>query len=355
MTPQDETSHLKARVEAAIARKTPLYIHGGNTRYFYGRPVDASDRLDMTGHQGIVLYEPTELAITVRCGTKLRDLVDLLAAENQALPFEPPSFGPDSTIGGVIASGLAGPRRPYTGAVRDSLLGARIINGKGEVLQFGGQVMKNVAGYDLSRPMAGALGTLGVLLEVSLKLRPLPESEITLVKAMELNKALQTMRQLHRHPGNLSGVAWVDDRLYLRIAGCRETTENQTEQLGGQQLNNADGFWDSINNHQHLFFQDDLPLWRLSIKPATSELPLPGEQMIEWAGGQRWIKTTEKASIIRELAASAGGHATLFKSPGANESPFHPLSPALMTLHRQLKQALDPDGIFNPGRMFKGL
>jgi glycolate oxidase FAD binding subunit len=355
MTSNDKANALQSQVQQAIAANTPLQIRGGNTKTFLGRPVMADLVLDTTSHQGIVLYEPSELAITVRSGTPLQQVIDALSAENQQLPFEPPTFGPTSTIGGVIAAGLAGPRRPYNGAVRDSLLGVKLINGKGEILQFGGQVMKNVAGYDLSRPMAGAMGTLGVLLEVSLKLKPVPESEITLVKPVAANTALDSLQSFHQQPGNLSGLAWVDGRLYVRLAGCHEATAAAAEKLGGERLADGEAFWQDINNQQHAFFQDETPLWRLSIKPFTKALPLEGEQLLEWAGGLRWIKTTAPAEQIREIAAHAGGHATLFRPNSAVDSPFHPLPAELMLLNRQLKQAMDPQGIFNPGRLYAGL
>ena len=353
MQENDASAELQAQVHDALASRTTLRIRGGDTRAFHGRLVHAAREIDTGSHSGIMLYEPSELAITVRCGTRLQDLVDTLAAEHQELPFEPPSFGKASTVGGAIASGLAGPRRPYNGAVRDALLGVRLINGNGEILSFGGQVMKNVAGYDLSRPMAGAHGTLGLLLNVSLKLKPIAAARLTLVRETGKADALDIMRQLYRQPGNLTGICWIDGLLHLRLEGFAESLDAQRRALGGDPLDEADAFWRAVNNHQHPFFAGATNLWRLAVKPASGELDLPGEEMIDWAGGQRWLRSDADTDSIRAIARNAGGHATLFRGTGTIDTPFHPLEPGLMTLHRQLKQALDPQRIFNPGRMYQ--
>lgn len=353
MQDNDQSETLADQVNDAIATHAPLRIRGGDTRAFYGRVVPAERTIDTRQHRGIVLYEPSELAITVRSGTRLQDLISVLADEGQELPFEPPSFGDESTIGGAIASGLAGPRRPYTGAVRDAMLGVRLINGRGEILNFGGQVMKNVAGYDLSRPMAGAFGTLGLILDVSLKLKPIAPDRLTLIQAMDKASALEKMRELYRHPTNLSAVCWVDNQLYLRLEGFSESIEQRANELGGDRLDDADSFWSSIRDHDHAFFSTgEHPLWRLAVKPASGELSLPGDELIDWVGGQRWVRSDASADTLRKIARDAGGHATLFRSIEPSDSPFHPLAPALMLLHQQLKQALDPQRIFNPGRMY---
>ena len=355
MQNNDIEKQLQEQVKDAAAAGEPLRIRGGDSRAFLGRAVEAPRTLDTRDHSGIVLYEPSELAITVRGGTPLRVLIDALAAEHQELPFEPPAFGGESTIGGAVASGLAGPRRPWNGAVRDALLGVKLVNGKGEVLQFGGQVMKNVAGYDLSRPMAGAHGTLGLLLEVSLKLKPLPPASVTLVREEDKRAALETMRQLYQRPGNLSGVAWVDGLLHLRLEGYPEAIEARAAELGGERLDDAAGFWRSLNNQTHPFFAGDTPLWRLVVKPASGDIDPPGKELIDWIGGQRWIRSDEIPQALRRLAASHGGHATRFRGTTEIDSPFHPLEPGLMALHRNLKRALDPQGLFNPDRMYEGL
>ncbi len=355
MRDDDRTDQLRAEVQAAIDAGEALRIHGGNTRAFYGRTVAAPRTLDTSAHSGIVLYEPSELAITVRSGTPLAEVEKALAAEGQALPFEPPSFGAAATIGGAVATGLAGPRRPLNGGVRDSLLGVRLVNGKGEVLQFGGQVMKNVAGYDLSRPMASAHGTLGLLLEVSLKLRPLPPATLTLVQEANKTTALATLRELYRNPRNLSGAVWVDGRLHLRLEGYPEAIDARAAELGGDRLDDADAFWRAVNNQTHPFFDGDTPLWRLVVKPASGDIAPPGDEMIDWLGGQRWIRSDAEADALRTLATAHGGHATRFRGSEPIDSPFHPLDPVLLKLHRQLKAALDPNGVFNPGRMYAGL
>ena len=353
MHDNDHSEALAAEVRDAIASGTALRIRGGDTRAFYGRRVSTERVIDTRQHSGIVLYEPSELAITVRSGTRLQELIDALAAKGQELPFEPPAFGDESTVGGAIASGLAGPRRPYTGAVRDALLGVRLINGKGEILNFGGQVMKNVAGYDLSRPMAGAHGTLGLLLNVSLKLKPIAPGRLTLVFEMSKAAALETLRGLYRNPANLSAVCWVDNRLYLRLEGFAESIEQRADELGGDRLDDAATFWRDLRDHRHPFFAPGgQPLWRLAVKPASGELSLPGDELIDWVGGQRWLRSDADADTLRKIARAAGGHATLFRAVEPSQQPFHPLEPALMALHQQLKQALDPQRIFNPGRMY---
>lgn len=355
MKENDLTDRLRAEVEAAIAAGEALRIRGGDTRAFLGRAVTAPRVIDTRDHCGIVLYEPSELAITVRSGTPLDALETALAAQRQALPFEPPRFGAGSTIGGAVASGLAGPRRPLNGGVRDSLLGVRIVNGKGELLRFGGQVMKNVAGYDLSRPMAGAHGTLGLLLEVSLKLRPLPPAGLTLVRRMEKTAALARLRQLYQRPQNLSGALWVDGHLYLRLEGYPEAIAARAAELGGDRLDNADAFWRAVNDQTHPFFDGDTPLWRLVVKPASGDIGPPGDEMIDWLGGQRWIRSDADADTLRRLATTHGGHATRFRGEAAIDSPFHPLDPVALELHRRLKRALDPAGLFNPGRLYAAL
>ncbi|NBQ69712.1 MAG: glycolate oxidase subunit GlcE, partial [Nitrosomonadaceae bacterium] len=294
----------QAAIVAAVENKTPLQIRGGGTKDFYGNPVGEqnSTLLDMTGYHGIVDYEPTELVITARAGTRLADLEAALDQHGQMLAFEPPYFGAAATLGGCVAAGLSGPRRAAAGSVRDFVLGVRMLDGKGEDLRFGGQVMKNVAGYDVSRLMAGSMGTLGVLLEVSLKVLPKPVAEMTLCMAMDEVAAIEKMNQWTGKPLPVSATCYIDGELFLRLSGAEPAVRAALVKLGGETLKDDDMFWRSVREHTHDFFQTDKPLWRLSVKSTTPPLLLPGKQLLEWNGGLRWLRTDgeEDAEAIRE-------------------------------------------------------
>lgn len=347
------------QVNAARASGTTLAIHGGKTKAFYGNPVQADAELDCSSHRGVSAYEPTELAITVRAGTPLAEVEALLAEQGQEFPFEPPHFGERATIGGMVAAGLSGPRRPYAASVRDAVLGVRMLNGKGEVLEFGGRVMKNVAGYDLSRLMVGSLGVLGVLLEVSIKVMPIPLGRITLVREQDQSSALELMQHWAGQALPITGTAWLDGRLYLRVAGSEEALSESQRILGGLPMaaTEADAFWTAVREQRLDCFAGEQPLWRVSVPPATAAEAIAGVELIEWGGALRWLRAGLSAEAIRRLGAAAGGHATLFRA-GANAAPptdgvFAPLSPVLSRLHRELKRAFDPQGLFNPGRLFR--
>jgi glycolate oxidase FAD binding subunit len=262
-----------------------------------------------------------------------------------------------ATLGGCVAAGLSGPRRPYAGAVRDFVLGVRILDGKGDDLRFGGQVMKNVAGYDVSRLMAGSLGTLGVLLEVSLKVLPLPASETTLLLKCGEAEAISLMNKWAAQPLPITATAYRDGDLGVRLSGARVAVDAATKKIGGAPVApaQAERFWTGIREQTDPFFGGGGPLWRLSIKSTTPPLDLPGQQLIEWGGALRWLKSAADAKTIRDAAARSGGHATLFRGGDRSKGVFHPLAPALMKLHRNLKQAFDPAGILNPGRMYPDL
>lgn len=345
-------AELIERVKRAAADKIPLCIRGGGSKTFYGRHCE-SQPLDLAGHRGIVSYEPSELVVTARAGTPLAEIETALADNGQLLPFEPPHFGPGATLGGMVAAGLSGPRRPWAGSVRDAVLGVRLLNGKGEVLRFGGQVMKNVAGYDISRLMAGALGTLGVLLEVSLKVLPRPAEERT--RAFELDAEAAAARQIEwgRLPLSLSGTLYDGERLYVRLCGSTQGVAAGLEVLGGEEV--TDSPWPAVREQTLPFFQADGPLWRISLPAAAPALNLPGASLTEWGGALRWLRTDLPADLVRQRAAALGGHATLFRGHDGRGEVFQPLAPALRVLHMQVKQALDPLGLFNPGRMYEGL
>ncbi|HHH36247.1 MAG TPA: glycolate oxidase subunit GlcE [Gammaproteobacteria bacterium] len=350
----DLSEALQARVAEAIAQKTPVSIEGSGSKAFYGRPPEGTP-LPVAGHRGVINYAPTELMITARCGTPLSEIEALLAEHGQMLPFEPPHFGPKATLGGAVAVGLSGPRRPWSGAVRDFVLGIRCINGKGEILHFGGEVVKNVAGFDASRLMTGALGTLGVILDVSLKTLPRPRAERTLAFAMDAARAIEQLNRWCASPLPLSAACHDGERLCIRLSGAPAAVEAAARRLGGEHLPDGEHHWAEVREHRHAFFQEDIPLWRLAVAPATPPLPISGEWLMEWDGGQRWLKTAMQAGIVREIAARHGGHATLFRGGDRAGQVFHPLPPAMAGIHKRLKLAFDPHGIFNRGRLYPDL
>ena len=348
--------HFQQQVRAAAASGQALCIRGGGTKDWYGG-APAGAILDTRTHAGIVDYEPTELVITARCGTPLAEIEAALAERNQMLAFEPPHFGPHATLGGVIAGGLCGPRRATSGAARDFVLGATLLDGRGDVLAFGGRVMKNVAGYDVSRMQAGSLGTLGVLLEVSVKVLPRPFAETTLRFALSEIDALRSLNTWGGQPLPISASAWVDGMLALRLSGAEAAVDAAVRGLGGEVMPAADAFWRAVREQRTAFFDGDgdSALWRLSVPSTTGALVLGGAQMIEWGGVQRWLRAdgdAATAQAIRRTAQACGGHATLFRGGDKSAGVFQPLAPALARIHARMKDAFDPAHIFNPGRMY---
>ena len=330
-----------------------MRIRGGGTKDFYGNEA-RGDLLDTRGHAGVVAYEPTELVITARCGTLLADLEKTLLEQKQFLAFEPPSFGPAATLGGCVAAGLSGPRRASAGSVRDFVLGLKIVDGRGQSLAFGGQVMKNVAGYDVSRLLAGSLGTLGLILEVSLKVLPRPAAELTLILELPHGKALENLNRWAGQPLPLSASAWQDGELRLRLSGAPGALRAAAEKIGGEPVDQvmAEGFWAGVREQTDPFFAGDMALWRLSLPSNAPQIELPGAQLIEWGGALRWLKTNAEAATVRSAAARAGGHATLFRASDKLAGAFAALPPVLARLHRELKGAFDPAGILNVGRLY---
>ncbi|MDP2370509.1 glycolate oxidase subunit GlcE [Rhodoferax sp.] len=369
-------AQLTARIAQASADKLPLRIRGGGTKDFYGN-TPRGDVLDTTGLRGIVSYEPTELVVTARAGTPLAELEAVLAERRQCLAFEPPHYGyasGNATVGGMVAAGLSGPARASVGAVRDYVLGVKLLNGRGEHLVFGGQVMKNVAGYDVSRLMAGSMGVLGVITEVSLKVLPMAPAEATLV--FELDQA-EALAQLHRwgaQPLPLNASCWVRDgdqsllfvRLRGAVAAVASAVTRMTRDAGGHQMDNAQAMpdWQACRDHRLPIFvtaSDAAPdLWRLSLPQTAPVLDLPWAQLVEWHGAQRWLRAPSAAAAgLRELVARYGGSATLFVATQADdpqaENRFSPLAPALRLIHQRLKAEFDPDGIFDADRLFAEL
>jgi len=342
----DISQQLADAVKSAAQKRAPLAIAGSGSKRFHTGEI-AGEKLHVTGHRGIVSYEPTELVITARAGTPLAEIEAALAGKGQMLGFEPPHFGATATIGGTLACGFSGPRRPYAGAARDFVLGTTIVNGQGEILHFGGQVMKNVAGYDVSRLMVGALGTLGVLLEMSLKVLPKPAQEITLAFEMPAGKAISTLNDWAGQPLPLSAAAHAGDTLYVRLSGTEVGVRAACARLHGTTVDNGGDFWRALREQQHDFFQDEIPLWRLSVPPAAPPLTLPGEWLIDWGGAQRWLKTDVPAEQVHRVASRVGGHASLFRETRHRADALPPLPTALMALHLHLRQAFDPAGILN--------
>jgi glycolate oxidase FAD binding subunit len=351
------------RVRDATSAGAQLRIRGGGTKDFYGE-ASVGEVLDTNVLEGISSYEPTELVITARCGTGLAELESTLAERGQCLAFEPPHFGAGGTVGGMVAAGLAGPSRAAVGSVRDYVLGATLLNGRGEVLTFGGQVMKNVAGYDVARLLAGSLGTLGVILEVSLKV--LPVAPATETRRFELDEA-SALAQLQRwgaQPWPINASAWWSGTLVVRLRGAVAAVAAAGRQLGGERVDDemAGAFWAGLRNHRDAFFhraeaavEQGGRLWRLSVPTVAPALALDGEQLIEWGGGQRWWITDAPAASVRGAAVAAGGHATIFRGQDRRDGVFSPLKSPLDRIHRELKRAFDPSGVFNPGRLYPGL
>ncbi|MBN8748314.1 putative FAD-linked oxidoreductase [Xylophilus ampelinus] len=368
------------RIRAATAHRTPLRIRGGGSKDFYGAPPDG-ERLDTVPLAGILNYEPSELFVTVGAGTPLAELEAVLAEQRQCLPFEPPHFAHAegagrSTVGGMVAAGLSGPSRASVGCVRDYVLGAAMVNGRGEHLRFGGTVMKNVAGYDVSRVLAGSMGQLGLITEVSLKVLPVPPAEATLEFACTQAEALTLLHGWGGQPWPLNASAWQasgdgpDGTLWLRLRGAVAAVESACRHLGGERRAHAHAAedWAALRDQRPPFFAQamakGLALWRVSVPQTAPVLALPGQPLVEWHGGQRWYALpVDAAGAVREAARAAGGHATLFIAPHAGLAGavdrfdveklprFDTPGPALLRIQRSLRERFDPAGIFNPGRL----
>jgi glycolate dehydrogenase FAD-binding subunit len=348
---------LQARIRKAAETGTPLRIRGGGTKDFYGG-LPLGDIIETQVYAGIVEYQPTELVLTARAGTSLAAIESAMRARGQMLAFEPPHYSEGSTLGGVVASGLSGPRRPYAGAVRDVVLGVRILDGTGQDLSFGGRVMKNVAGFDVARLMTGALGTLGVITEVSLKCLPLPKADATLEFECSADEAIRKVNEWGTQPLPLSATCFHHGHLRIRLSGAQPAVAAAAAKLGGDRVATPDGYWASLRDHTHLFFAGsraaDVPLWRLSVKSTAPYTDLGGEQLMEWGGGLRWLAAGERtdAQRVRLWAAANGGHATLFRATDKSVGAFAPLTATLHALHQRLKAAFDPHGILNRGRLY---
>ena len=351
------------RVAAARSGKCALDIRGGGTKSFYAN-VPRGAALDVRELTGITSYEPTELVVTVLAGTALAELETVLAERGQCLPFEPPRYAAAGTVGGMVAAGLAGPARASVGPLRDFVLGASILSGVGEVLTFGGQVMKNVAGYDVSRVLAGSWGVLGLICEVSLKVLPTPPAFRTLCFELDEASALDRLNRWAGQAFPLHASSWHRGQLYVRLAGAKSAVGGVPLVGGGREVASqaAEFWWSSVRDHRHAFFLFTQPqlacgecLWRLAVPDTAPPIYLPGEQFIEWGGAQRWWRSVGSAAQVRAAAAAVGGHATLVRARDKAPGAFAPVSPASMRIHERLKQSFDPEGVFNPGRLYPGL
>lgn len=344
----DREQAIREQVRQAVAETRPLRIAGGGSKAFYtGRP--AGEPIDVTGHRGVLDYDPGELILHCRAGTPLEELRALLAENGQHLPFEPPAFGETATIGGTVACGFSGPRRPWAGSLRDYLLGASLVNGHGHRLSFGGQVMKNVAGYDVSRLLAGSLGRLGVILDVSFKVLPLPATERTLEFECDQEGAIRNISDWSRQPLPLSGAAWSDGTLTVRLSGAESEVAAAERRLVPEKASDDVAFWQELREHRLAFYGDDGPLWRLSVPAHVPPLPLAGEVLLDWGGAQRWYRGPEPEEALFEATAQVGGHARRFRGEGDGPRET-PLPSALGQLHERIYRAFDPAGLFSsPG------
>lgn len=346
---------LQERIRAAAAARRALRVRAGGSKDFYGG-APAGEPLDLSTLSGITHCEPTELVIAARAGTRLAEVEALLGTHGQMLACEPPAFGGRATIGGAVACGLSGPRRAYGGALRDFVLGVEMLDGRGRLLRFGGRVIKNVAGFDVSRLMTGSLGTLGVLTEVTLKTVPRPRAERTVRFEMAQPRALEVMARWATRPLPLSATAWHDGTLHLRLSGAEAAVRAARQMLGGEAIDDAQDFWERVREQRLPFFAAAEELWRLSLPAGSPPLPLDGPTLIEWGGALRWLSGPREVGALQSLAAGLGGHATCYraavKPPGG---AFQPLPPAMLALHKRLKAAFDPQGILNPGRLHPDL
>jgi glycolate dehydrogenase FAD-binding subunit len=348
---QQKIMTIKEQISSAIEQGEVLKIIGGNSKAFLGRSVVGTP-IDMADYSGIISYEPTELFITVRAGTLLSEVNKVLAEQDQMLAFDPPQINGETTMGGVVATGLSGPRRPYSGSVRDYVLGIRCINGLAKELSFGGQVMKNVAGYDLSRLMTGAFGTLGVITEITLKVLPQPDFELTGCQAMSIQSALDMMHDISSKAIPISASCYDGKMLFIRFSGNEKIVKETLKQLELEEYSKGEHFWNELRDFKHPFFNLEHPIWRLSV-PSTADINFDEEQyLIDWGGAQYWIASERSAKEIFTMAEEVGGSALLFHGGDRKGELFQPLPEGMFKLQQELKQAFDPHRILNPGKIY---
>ena len=347
-------TELMDQVKGALADKRTLCIRGGNSKQHLGR-AQQGEPIELGGYAGVVDYQPSELVITVRAGTTISDLRQVLADESQVLAGEPPEFGGRATVGGTLASNSSGPSRPWYGSIRDQVLGIRLINGKAEHLRFGGQVMKNVAGYDVSRLQAGAMGTLGILTEITLKVVPKPESAITVRRTIAASDSLRVMNRICRAPLPISGACWYAGDLYVRLSGPDSVVSAAAEQIDGSILPDDGVFWSRLREMELPFFADAKALWRISLRSTRDHFMRDAEWLIDWRGARRWLAAPGDRDTLDGLVGEAGGELVHVRGAGEGAEVFPARSEAYRKVLQRLKQAMDPAGVFNPGRLYSWL
>jgi glycolate oxidase FAD binding subunit len=342
------------QVKDAVAAKRPLCIRGGNTKQYLGRE-QQGDPVDLSGYSGVVDYQPSELVITVRAGTTISELQQVLAQENQVLAGEPPEFNGGATVGGTLACNISGPSRPWHGSIRDQVLGVRIINGKAEHLRFGGQVMKNVAGYDVSRLQAGAMGALGILTEITLKVMPKPEATITVRRSIGAGDSLRIMNRICRTPLPVSGACWYAGDMYVRLSGAKSVVAAAANRVDGNVLSDDASFWSRLRELDLPFFADAEDLWCISLRSTRGHFEQDADWLIDWRGARRWLSGRCDRDTLDEMLGEAGGELFHIRGAGQGADVFPARSDAYRQTLLRLKQALDPAGIFNPGRLYSWL
>ena len=360
----DSIEQIQSAVHSAKSENRQLAVVGGGSKSFYGREI-AGEPLSMSVYSGIIEYQPTELVITAKSGTPIETINRILEENNQKLGFEPPVFGSSSTLGGVIAAGLSGPARPYSGGIQDFVLGVKILSGNGEVLNFGGKVIKNVAGFDVSRLMVGAMGCLGVLLEISLKVVPIPEVEKTVcIVQPEISDAIAMMNSLAARPVPISAAAWVEGMTRIRLSGSEKGVQSALNSICGafspsEQDIEADSFWQGLQNLTHSFFDNQNMLYRASVKPSTGALYDDQGTLVDWGGAVRWYclanDDQNAKNNLSEAVTNAGGHLEIFRNGDRSREVMAPVKPPIMQLQKRLKAMFDPGRILNPGRMYQEL
>lgn len=347
----DFTAQIVDQVCRAAQSRTPLRIVGGDSKAALGCRFDG-EPLTLAGHSGIVDYEPNELVMTARTGTRLTQIHSALAEHGQVPGFEPPRIGPAATIGGTLACNLSGPGRPWLGSVRDAVLGMTLVNGRGQLLRFGGRVIKNVAGFDASRLQAGAWGALGVMTELSFTVLPRPQATVTLAHELDARAAVRRMNELAASAAPVTGAAWLAGRQYIRLAGSEDAVAAAAAQLGGEATDDA--IWQRLRDRSPDVFADAGAgaLWRLSVRPTASTLLDEHGVIVDWGGAVRYLRSTSTLEQMSRLASGAGGYAMRLDGNSDGTEFMQSPAPGIRRLHERLKLAFDPKRIFNPGRLY---
>jgi len=342
--------HWQSQIKAAAAKGEKLAIRGSGSKSFCS-PTAAGNVLDARELSGIVEYEPNELVIVVRCGTRIAEVEKTMADAGQMLAFEPPHFGDGATLGGMVATGLSGPRRPYAGALRDFVLGCKVLDGKGDHLSFGGKVMKNVAGFDVSRLLTGSFGTLGVITEVAFKCLPLPKARQTRVFELDAQTAIERMNRWYAEANPITATTWVGGKLFVRLAGAEPAVKSAASNLGGEPLANDADWWRDWREQKHAFFTDELPVIRIACKSTAPWGDLVNDadkQAIDWGGAQRWVRSSSFAlPAIREWSRAQGGHASVFRGAASEAERSKTMQPALADVQAKIKAGFDPYDVFS--------